>query len=150
MREKDGVVGFEVHVGGGQGRTPIIAAKINDFVPENEILDYLEAIMRVYNRFGRRDNKYKARIKILVTETGPEEFTRLVETEFAAQHSREKIVLPQAEIDRITAYFKPPNFADKPAISNGFGRQKSTIPILPFGRASIYIPASSGIRLGYS
>ncbi|MCR9196511.1 MAG: nitrite/sulfite reductase, partial [Hyphomonas sp.] len=103
MRERDGVVGFEVHVGGGQGRTPIIAAMVNEFVPESEILDYLEAIMRVYNRFGRRDNKYKARIKILVTETGPEEFTRLVEEEYAAQQTSEKIALPQAEIDRINA-----------------------------------------------
>ena len=68
MRERDGVVGFEVHVGGGQGRTPIIAAMVNEFVPEAEILDYLEAIMRVYNRFGRRDNKYKARIKILAAK----------------------------------------------------------------------------------
>ena len=112
MRERDGVVGFEVHVGGGQGRTPIFAAMVNDFVPESEILDYLEAIMRVYNRFGRRDNKYKARIKILVTETGPEEFTRLVEEEYAAQQVSEKIALPQAEIDRINAYFAPPAVAD--------------------------------------
>lgn len=128
MRERDGVVGFEVHVGGGQGRTPIIAALVNEFVPETEILDYLEAIMRVYNRFGRRDNKYKARIKILVTETGPEEFTRLVEEEYAAQQSSEKIALPQAEIDRINAYFAPPAFADKPATSEAFERAKAADP----------------------
>jgi len=128
MRERDGVVGFEVHVGGGQGRTPIIAALVNEFVPETEILDYLEAIMRVYNRFGRRDNKYKARIKILVTETGPEEFTRLVEEEYAAQQSSEKIALPQAEIDRINAYFAPPAFEDKPATSDAFERAKTADP----------------------
>jgi sulfite reductase beta subunit-like hemoprotein len=63
-------VGFEVYVGGGQGRTPLLAALVNDFVPETELLDYVEAIMRVYNRYGRRDNKYKARIKILVAELG--------------------------------------------------------------------------------
>ena len=128
MRERDGVVGFEVHVGGGQGRTPIIAAMVNEFVPESEILDYLEAIMRVYNRFGRRDNKYKARIKILVTETGAEEFTRLVEEEYAAQQVSEKIALPQAEIDRINAYFAPPAFETKPETSDAFERAKAADP----------------------
>ncbi|KCZ45310.1 MULTISPECIES: nitrite/sulfite reductase [unclassified Hyphomonas] len=103
-------VGFEVYVGGGQGRTPLLAALVNDFVPEAELLDYVEAIMRVYNRYGRRDNKYKARIKILVAELGPEEFTRQVEAEYAAQRPHEKIDLPQAEIDRIHAYFAPPAF----------------------------------------
>ncbi|MEL7042587.1 MAG: nitrite/sulfite reductase [Pseudomonadota bacterium] len=128
MRVRDGVVGFEVHVGGGQGRTPVIAAEVSDFVPETEILDYLEAIMRVYNRFGRRDNKYKARIKILVTETGPDEFTRLVEAEYAAQQASEKIALPQAEIDRIHAYFAPPAFAEKPETSAAFERVKTADP----------------------
>ncbi|MEM6651471.1 MAG: nitrite/sulfite reductase, partial [Pseudomonadota bacterium] len=128
MRVRDGVVGFEVHVGGGQGRTPVIAAEVSDFVPETEILDYLEAIMRVYNRFGRRDNKYKARIKILVTETGPEEFTRLVEAEYAAQQVSEKIALPQAEIDRIHAYFAPPAFAEKPETSAAFERATTADP----------------------
>ena len=103
-------VGFEVYVGGGQGRTPHLAALVNEFVPEAELLDYAEAIMRVYNRHGRRDNKYKARIKILVSELGAEEFTRQVEAEYAAQRSHEKIDLPQAEIDRIHAYFAPPAF----------------------------------------
>jgi sulfite reductase (NADPH) hemoprotein beta-component len=103
-------VGFEVYVGGGQGRTPLLAALVNDFVPEAELLDYVEAIMRVYNRYGRRDNKYKARIKILVAELGPQEFTRQVEAEYAAQRLHEKIDLPQAEIDRIHAYFAPPAF----------------------------------------
>jgi sulfite reductase (NADPH) hemoprotein beta-component len=103
-------VGFEVYVGGGQGRTPHLAALVNDFVPEAELLDYAEAIMRVYNRYGRRDNKYKARIKILVSELGAEEFTRQVEAEYAAQRPHEKIDLPQAEIDRIHAYFAPPAY----------------------------------------
>jgi sulfite reductase (NADPH) hemoprotein beta-component len=128
MRRRGDQVGFEVHVGGGQGRTPIIATMVNEFVPEAELLDYLEAIMRVYNRFGRRDNKYKARIKILVTETGAEEFTRLVEEEYAAQQDSEKIDLPQAEIDRIHAYFAPPAFATKPAISEAFERAKVADP----------------------
>ena len=125
MRRKDGEVGFEVHVGGGQGRTPHIAAKVSDFVPESELLDYLEAIMRVYNRFGRRDNKYKARIKILVSETGEEEFRKLVEDEFAAQRTAEKIALPQEEIDRIHAYFEPPKLAAKSASSDSFEKAKT-------------------------
>ena len=128
MRERDGVVGFEVHVGGGQGRTPHIAALVNDFVPEADLLDYLEAIMRVYNRFGRRDNKYKARIKILVSETGQAEFTRLVEKEFSAQRDKEKIELPQAEIERIHTYFTPPQLAEKPSTSEAFERAKSADP----------------------
>ena len=112
IRQRGDVTGFEVYVGGGQGRTPHVAALVNEFVPEAEILDYLEAVMRVYNRHGRRDNKYKARIKILVNELTPEEFTRQVEEEYAAQRSHEKIDLPQAEIDRIHAYFAPPEFKE--------------------------------------
>ena len=111
--ERDGVTGFEVHAGGGQGRTPHLAALVSEFVPETEILDYLEAILRVYNRYGRRDNKYKARIKILVSELGHEEFTRQVEAEYASQRDHEKIDLPQEEIDRIHAYFAPPEFAPR-------------------------------------
>ena len=126
MREREGVRGFEVHVGGGQGRTPHIAALVNDFVPEDRLLDYLEAIMRVYNLHGRRDNKYKARIKILVNELGEEEFTRQVEAEFAAQRSHEKIDLPQAEIDRIHAYFAPPELAAKPETSDVFEAAKAS------------------------
>ena len=108
--KRAGVTGFEVHVGGGQGRTPHLAARVRGFIPETDLLDYLEAIMRVYNRHGRRDNKYKARIKILANELGEAEFTRQVEEEFAAQRAHEKIDLPQEEIDRIHAYFAPPAF----------------------------------------
>ncbi|GAB5457273.1 MAG: nitrite/sulfite reductase [Henriciella sp.] len=126
--QRDDKVGFEVYVGGGQGRTPHIAPLINGFVPEDELLDYLEAIMRVYNRFGRRDNKYKARIKILVSETGQEEFTRLVAEEYAAQKDAEKIDLPREEIERIHAYFAPPAFADKPETSAAFERAKTADP----------------------
>lgn len=128
MRKQNDVVGFEVHVGGGQGRTPLIAAKVHDFVPETEILDYLEAIMRVYNRFGRRDNKYKARIKILVSETGEAEFKRLVDEEYAAQRPHEKIDLPEAEIERIHAYFAPPALAKKSAHSDVFEAAKQSDP----------------------
>jgi sulfite reductase (NADPH) hemoprotein beta-component len=109
-KNSKGEAGFEVLVGGGLGRTPYVGPTIRDWVSKAELLSYLEAIMRVYNRYGRRDNKYKARIKILVHELGVPEFTRQVEEEFAAQHSWEKVVLPQEEVDHITAYFAPPKF----------------------------------------
>ena len=83
-RNDKGELGFAVYVGGGQGRTPMIAKKIRDFLPEQDLLSYTTAIMRVYNLYGRRDNKYKARIKILVHETGAEEFARQVDAEWAA------------------------------------------------------------------
>ena len=119
-KSASGEIGFEVIVGGGQGRTPHVGTTIHEFVTEAHLLDYLEAIMRVYNRHGRRDNKYKARIKILVSELGAQEFARQVEDEFAAQSSEEKIVLPQAEIDRIHAYFAPPAFEALPETSEAF------------------------------
>jgi sulfite reductase (NADPH) hemoprotein beta-component len=128
IRQKDGQVGFEVHVGGGQGRTPHIAALVNSFVPEAQILDYLEAIMRVYNRYGRRDNKYKARIKILVSELGEAEYIRQVEEEFAAQRPGEKIDLPASEVARIHAYFAPPALAGRPALSRTLEAAKAADP----------------------
>ena len=115
-----GEVGFEVMVGGGLGRTPFVAPTVRDWVSKQDLLSYLEAIMRVYNRYGRRDNKYKARIKILVSELGLEEYIREVEAEFAAQHTWEKVVLPQEEVDRITTYFAPPKFETVPAESAAF------------------------------
>ena len=128
IRQKDGQVGFEVHVGGGQGRTPHIAALVNPFVPEAQILDYLEAIMRVYNRYGRRDNKYKARIKILVSELGEAEYIRQVEEEFAAQRPGEKIDLPASEVARIHAYFAPPDLAPQPVVSKTLEAAKAADP----------------------
>ncbi len=115
-----GEIGYEVHVGGGQGRTPFVAKKMNDFVPKAKLLAYLEAVMRVYNMLGRRDNSYKARIKILVHETGEEEMRRMVEEEFAKIDASEMLTVPQTEIDRISAYFAPPAFETLPADSQAF------------------------------
>ncbi len=108
-RDADGNPGFEVLVGGGQGRTPVLAAKIRDFLPEAHLLSYLEAILRVYNQLGRRDNIYKARIKILVRETGAAEFARLVEEEWA-QIRDGALRLPDGEVSRIRGYFAPPPY----------------------------------------
>ncbi|MCP5083611.1 MAG: nitrite/sulfite reductase [Alphaproteobacteria bacterium] len=101
--------GWEVIVGGGQGRTPMVGVTVREFLPEEELLGYLEAIMRVYNLFGRRDNKYKARIKILIHETGAEEFSRLVEEEYA-RAPRPSVEVERKELDRISAYFAPPQY----------------------------------------
>ncbi|MFK4809498.1 nitrite/sulfite reductase [Devosia sp. ZW T5_3] len=109
-----GEIGWEVWVGGGLGRTPMIGKLINSFVPNEHLLAYLESIMRVYNRYGRRDNKYKARIKILVHEEGLETIKGQVEAEFAEVRGG-VLTLPSEEVDRITAYFAPPQFKAQPA-----------------------------------
>lgn len=108
-RNDDGETGFEVVVGGGQGRTPVIAKTIRRFLAKPDLLSYLEAILRVYNLLGRRDNIYKARIKILVNETGIEKFTELVEDEWARIKDG-ALKLPDAEIARIENHFAPPAF----------------------------------------
>ena len=120
-----GHIGYEVHVGGGQGRTPFIAKKMADFVPKESLLAYLEAVMRVYNMLGRRDNSYKARIKILVHETGEAEMRRMVEEEFAKIDASKMLAVPQEEIDRISAYFAAPAFETLPAQSEIFEAAKA-------------------------
>ncbi len=110
MRQNgQGERGFEVVVGGGQGRTPVIAQTVRSFLLKRDLLSYLEAILRVYNMLGRRDNIYKARIKILVQSTGIEKFSELVEREFE-QIRDGALALPAEEIARIRAYFAPPAY----------------------------------------
>lgn len=110
VKNDEGTLGAAFYVGGGMGRTPMIAPLIREFVPLDQMVTYCEAALRVYNRHGRRDNKYKARIKILVHEMGAEEYTRQVEEEFA--HLLEQgIEPPTAELDRIRSFFQPPEFA---------------------------------------
>jgi sulfite reductase (NADPH) hemoprotein beta-component len=112
IHNAQGEVGFQVLVGGGMGRTPIIGRTIREFVPWNQILNFLEAVVRVYNRFGRRDNLYKARIKILVKAEGQRYFDE-VEAEYQAilAHDGGQHAIPQAELDRVTACFKAPTIA---------------------------------------
>ena len=110
LRKNDaGDLGFRVYVGGGMGRTPIIGKLLREFIPVGEYLSYCEAILRVYNRYGRRDNIYKARIKILVTELGIEEFTKQVEAEWALMKPL-GLDAPKAEYDRIIAQFADPAY----------------------------------------
>ncbi|AOW13180.1 nitrite reductase [Hydrogenophaga crassostreae] len=110
LRNVDGDLGFQVRVGGGMGRTPIIGSVIREFLPWNQILNYLEAIVRAYNRFGRRDNKYKARIKILVKAEG-QSFTDQVEAEYKdiVEKDGAPHTITQAELDRVSAYFVAPD-----------------------------------------
>lgn len=104
-----GEVGFKVYVGGGLGRTPVIGVAIREFLPEEDLLSYLEAILRVYNLFGRRDNKYKARIKILVRALTPEVFAQKVEDEW--QHLKDGYnKLTQEEIQRAKGFFTAPPY----------------------------------------
>lgn len=106
VKNEEGRVGFEVLVGGGLGRTPVIGKQIRPFLEKEDLLSYLEAIIRVYNLNGRRDNKYKARIKILVNAMGADAFRDLVEAEWE-QIRNSDLKLPQAEIERVQAFFKP-------------------------------------------
>jgi len=109
LLERDGELGAKIFVGGGMGRTPMVAPEIKDFVGADDLLSYLEACLRVYNRYGRRDNIYKARIKILIHELGADEYRRQVEEEFIAVKAL-GIDPPKAEFDRIAGFFAPPAF----------------------------------------
>jgi len=104
-----GEVGFQVMVGGGMGRTPILGSVIREFLPWQHVITYLEAILRIYNEYGRRDNKYKARIKILVKALGAEQFARQVEEEWADLKDGPGTVT-EAEFNRIAAYFTSPQY----------------------------------------
>jgi sulfite reductase (NADPH) hemoprotein beta-component len=113
-RNAAGEVGFEVIAGGGQGRLPFIGHTLRPWLAKAELFPYLEAILRVYNLGGRRDNIHKARIKIQLQALGADEFRRLVEEEYAALRGDPLLAVPQAEIDRITAYFAAPAWEPLP------------------------------------
>ena len=114
LRNAEGEVGFEILVGGGLGRTPVIGKRIREFLPKQDLLSYLEAILRVYNEMGRRDNIYKARIKILVNALGIDAFRELVEAEWG--QIRDSVLrLEPAEIERVLACFEPPPYSPSAA-----------------------------------
>jgi sulfite reductase (NADPH) hemoprotein beta-component len=124
VRNAAGEVGFTCYVGGGLGRTPFVGHKIRDFLPKADLLAYTAAILRIYNLEGRRDNKFKARIKILVHERGAEAIRAEVEEEFA-RNPEPAIVLPREEIDRIRAYFALPPLPPRPASSAAFAARRT-------------------------
>ncbi len=109
VRSDSGELGFNVWAGGGLGRTPMLGSLIREFLPQTQLLGYLKAILRVYNRYGRRDNKYKARIKILVSSLGTEEFTRQVEQEFARNYAADP-QLSDEEIQYAQSFFTAPDY----------------------------------------
>mgnify|MGYP003599413944 FL=1 len=118
LRNAQGEIGFRVLVGGGLGRTPIIGQVICEFLPQRDLLSYLEAILRVYNQHGRRDNIYKARIKILVKALGAAAFREQVEAEWAYIRNS-GLVVDDAEIERVRRYFTPPHYAADAASDAG-------------------------------
>ncbi|REG59330.1 LOW QUALITY PROTEIN: sulfite reductase (NADPH) hemoprotein beta-component [Paraburkholderia sp. BL6669N2] len=159
VRNSSGDLGFRVSVGGGMGRTPMTATVLREFLPWNQIMNYIEAVVRVYNRYGRRDNKYKARIKILVKAEGQryiadveQEFRQIVELD-GAPHT-----ITQAELDRVTAAFVPPETvaeatgssqADAPAVSDRFARWMRR-NVAPHKEPALRIVTLSFKRLGHA
>ena len=125
-RARDGALGFEVMVGGGLGRMPYIAPTIREFLPVTRLFSYLEAILRTYNRHGRRDNIHKARIKVLVAALGREEFARQVEAEW--EKIGAEADLPDAEIARIRGAFTPMAFETLPAVSPALEAARAATP----------------------
>jgi sulfite reductase (NADPH) hemoprotein beta-component len=113
VRNAEGEVGFEVLVGGGLGRAPMVGHVIREFLPKRDLLGYLEAVLRVYNLEGRRDNIHKARIKILVKAVGPQKFREMVEAEWQASRDTAP-VYDEAEVERIKTFFNPPRYAVLP------------------------------------
>ena len=110
VKNDAGDIGFEVMVGGGLGRTPVIGKVIRPFLPERHLLSYLDAILRIYNQYGRRDNKYKARIKILVESMGAEEFSRIVEEDWEKYNKDGALTLTAEQIEHAKTYFPPPAY----------------------------------------
>ena len=125
-RGRSGELGFEVMVGGGLGRTPYLGPTIREFLPTRHLLSYLQAILRVYNRYGRRDNIWKARIKVLVASLGAEEFARQVEAEWE-KSEQEPVDLPDTELARIRGWFTP-KFATLAPTSEAFEQAKAVDP----------------------
>jgi sulfite reductase (NADPH) hemoprotein beta-component len=118
-----GETGFEIMIGGGQGRTPMIAQTIRDFLPKRDLLSYMEAILRIYNLMGRRDNIFKAKLKILVYKLGIDEIEKLVEDEWK-QIKSGPLSLPEAEIERVAANFTPPPYETLDPVSEELGVRK--------------------------
>ncbi|WGS85857.1 nitrite/sulfite reductase [Methylomonas sp. UP202] len=123
IKNEQGETGFRILAGGGLGRTPIIGQTVKGFLEKKHLLSYLEAIVRIYNLFGRRDNKYKARIKILVKETGLEKFTAMVEEEWL--RIRDSLVLGDERIEEIKAQFAPPPYRDFTGDDTGFSTKQA-------------------------
>ncbi len=135
-RNDAGELGFEVLVGGGLGRTPYLGPTIRQHLPARHLLSYLQAILRVYNRHGRRDNIWKARIKVLVASLGAEGFAREVEAEWESSN-KDQVDLPDLELARIRAAFTPRNFETLPPTSAAFEAAKADPAFARFTRNNV-------------
>ena len=122
-----GAVGFDIFVGGGLGRAPFLAKTLREGLPEADLLAYLEAVLRIYNQYGRRDNIYKARIKILVHEVGVAKLREQIDAEFERIRGPKYRLDPEI-VDTIRAHFAPPPFADLPAVSESLEAAKAADP----------------------
>lgn len=129
VRNEKGEPGYEVLIGGGLGRTPMIGKVVREFLPKADLLPYVEAILQVYNLHGRRDNKYKARIKILVHETGIDTLREWIEEAFETQKTYHQAP-PQEMIDAIEAQFQPPKFDDAKVDEDKLSKLVSSDPLL--------------------
>ncbi|MDB5483188.1 MAG: sulfite reductase [Caulobacteraceae bacterium] len=146
-RDGEGALSFEVIVGGGQGRAPHIGAVIRERLPVRRLLSYMQAILRVYNRHGRRDNPNKARIKILVASLGAEEFARQVEEEWSLT-DKEAVDLPDTELARIRAGFAPTGFEALPPVSAAYEKAKaSSAAFARFARHNVVAHKQPGYAL---
>jgi len=125
IKNDQGEIGFKVFAGGGLGRTPVVGSEIRSFLPEKDLLTYLDSIVRVYNMHGRRDNKFKARIKILVKALTPAKFAEMVEAEWQ-HHKDTEVQLTQAEIDRVKSFFTAPNYAQLENNTKAFEEAKAS------------------------
>jgi len=128
VRNEAGEIGYRVYAGGGMGRTPYVGYAVGDFIARNDILAFLEAVLRVYNMHGRRDNLWKARIKILAHALGPEEMRRQVEREFEEIRASGTLALPAEELARIEKYFAPPAFETLPDDDPAFAAAEKSDP----------------------
>jgi sulfite reductase (NADPH) hemoprotein beta-component len=145
-RGRDGVLGFEVMVGGGLGRTPYIGQTIREHLPVGRVLSYIEAILRVYNRLGKRDNPNKARIKILVAQMGAEEFARQVEAEWVLIDAS-KVDLPDTELARVRAFFAT-SVEPRSPISAAFEAARAADPGLArFARNNVHAHKAPGYAI---
>jgi len=146
-RGRDGSLGFEVMVGGGLGRTPYIGQTIREHLPVDRLLSYLEAILRVYNRHGRRDNIYKARIKILVAQLGAEAFARQVDAEWALIDAA-RVDLPDTELARVRGFFAAADFETLPAVSKTFEAARTAdLALARFARNNVHPHKRAGYAI---
>jgi sulfite reductase (NADPH) hemoprotein beta-component len=146
-RDGAGALSFEVRVGGGLGRTPYLGPVIRQDLPARHLLSYLQAILRVFNRYGRRDNLWKARIKVLVASLGAEEFARQVEAEWEAT-DKASVDLPDTELARIRAVFQPRGFETLPAASAAFDEARAADPAFArFARRNVVAHKIPGYAL---